>query len=228
MRKNVLKSLVFGSLSVAAGCHAPSSPPTTVKVVGGQETAAPSYFAALLRAEGNDPFCGGAFIAPHVVVTAAHCVAKSEPLHVGIALGRSGDASDPRRILSVKAVRKHPAYVGSRTEHDIALLFLDSREVLSRMDLIKPIAINRMDHIPESLPLPHLTIMGWGNASSFGTVRTDHVLQAEVPVVPLPTCRAASFRGAAELSDAVLCAGDLQQAASTPAKGTPAVRLWSF
>lgn len=211
MRQNILKSLVIGSLSFAAGCHGPSSPSTDVKVVGGQEAAAPSYFAALLRAEGNESFCGGAFIAPHVVLTAAHCVAKSEPLRIGIAPGRSGDASDPQRILSVKAERKHPAYISSRTEHDIALLFLDSREVLSRMNLIVPIALNRMEHLPESLPNPHLTIMGWGNASNFGTVRTDQMLQAAVPVVPLPTCRAASFRGAAELSDAVLCAGDLQQ-----------------
>lgn len=215
LRKSVLNTILFAAFIGINGCHNLAAPQSSPKVVGGTISIAPKYFASMeFKAMEGMPGCGGSFITPSVVITAAHCLdAIKDFPQKGISIIASASTleefGDPKRRFSVKGIKIHPNYDSKKLINDIGLIFLDARETLDHLDLIVPISINRDHNVPETLEHPNLEIMGWGNLTSLGAVKFDRFLNSKVPLLTLAECRKSSMFNASTLPDSALCAGDL-------------------
>jgi hypothetical protein len=89
-----------------------------IGLIGGEEEQGQAHVVALLASESVR--CTGTLIAPHVVATAAHCVAPP-PEHVGFGLDPIGSGWR----ASVASSRTHPQYDPTSLDRDLAVVFLE-------------------------------------------------------------------------------------------------------
>jgi secreted trypsin-like serine protease len=93
------------------------------RIVNGHQidiTQAP-WQVALLSPSGHQ-FCGGSFLSPTWVLTAAHCISSTSPSEYIVGYGKT-NKGDLEKV-SVKRVFKHPKYRDATKGYDIALLQL--------------------------------------------------------------------------------------------------------
>lgn len=115
-----MKFLILLFLTMACGTS--QQPRSTLKIVNGEATVAPEYFASLFYEQEDSSFCGGSFIATDKVLTAAHCVNN---LDRRIVVKHQMTSLDRQpKALEVVAVRPHPAYHAGNITSDIALVYL--------------------------------------------------------------------------------------------------------
>jgi hypothetical protein len=69
-----------------------------------------------------DVVCSGLLVAPRLVITAAHCVARARPGSLEVFHG--ADVTGPGSFVVVSDLRTHPSYDSATGELDVALLFL--------------------------------------------------------------------------------------------------------
>src|SRR6187399_2491350 len=112
---------VFPLFLCLSSCGIPSLSSTN-KVINGEKTKAPSYFATLHYKGDKTPYCAGTFIERDVVLTAAHCVSGlSQEIEVRHA---PSSLDHLPKSLEVEGVRVHPRYHKSLITFDIALIYL--------------------------------------------------------------------------------------------------------
>jgi V8-like Glu-specific endopeptidase len=95
--------------------------------------------------------CGGALVGPKHVVTAGHCVARSQhnPTSIRVTLGdyilHSDIESLPHEVFTVAEVRLHPnfRFTPQADRFDVAVLILD--RTAHYQDNIKPICLPQKD-----------------------------------------------------------------------------------
>ena len=182
------------SFSFLSSCGSPFSSET--EIISGKITKEAGFMAGLVsEVDAESTFCGGTFIGPKLVMTAAHCVD-------GEAIWVKPGIAKPALLPSIKveAVVVHPGY-GTEEEADFALLFLEDYDE----DKIKvsPIGINRLGDFPSEKE--RLTVYGRGNTTSFGWLGSALVREVDVSYLDQKTCQDAY--GEASISDAMLCAG---------------------
>src|SRR5262249_26072987 len=133
--------LIGVTLAVLLGSACSGSPSgesdvgeTRAPIIGGQASPAAHDFAVLI-AEDGELTCTGALLAPNLVVTARHCIAKTSD--AGGPCGSFGALDDPGRItvsVGIDADPDAPAARGMKSfveadadfcEHDIGLVLLD-------------------------------------------------------------------------------------------------------
>ena len=134
-------------------------------IIGGSKAPAGrySYFASLravFNGETGSHFCGGAVIAPRVILTAAHCAGGSYAEQVRAVVGRSNfdNINDGEEIDVIQEII-HPKLSrvdGKASNYDFALLILD-RAV--NTDKIKILQLNSKPNIPVGTPI---TVIGHG------------------------------------------------------------------
>ena len=153
---------------------------TSLRIIGGSNAPSNrySYFVSL-RAVFNGAtgghFCGGAVIAPKVILTAAHCTGGKYAKQVRAVVGRSNfdNINDGEEIDVIQEI-VHPEFgrvEGKAPNYDFALLILD-RAV--NTDKIKMLQLNSKTDIPVGTPL---TVIGHGYTKE-GTYSVSDKLKA--------------------------------------------------
>lgn len=193
------------ALSLAlAGQTAASAAPLqgpSPSVVGGT-TAAQGEFPWMTRLSMG---CGGAVVAPRVVLTAAHCIRRSTGPYTGYtATINRADLNDTSVGQSIRStyIYKAPQYASTGT-YDWALV-----------ELASPASVTPLEFAAQgdtSLNSGTFTIVGWG-ATSEGGPQSTTLRKASVPFVSDAVC-GQSYSGLAPATE--LCAGYTQGGVDT-------------
>ncbi|XP_053691976.1 trypsin 3A1-like [Sabethes cyaneus] len=174
-----------------------------LRVVGGNYSKIGTYpWMAALFHRGTF-LCGGSLINDRYILTAAHCVTRTDPKDFKVFLRRPSIAnSNPemleRRITTIKLNR----YQGLRNNNDVALLRLQE-PVSFGLDLM-PICLPSGS---ETYQGKEATVIGWGTTAN-GTL-SDMLQELTVPILSNLECkRSGYFRF--QITTRMLCAGFLE------------------
>ena len=179
--------LMPAMLGVASPGNALAAPVRPDIVNGYPPSDASTGFLAHIRAYvGPDQFysCGGSFVSPTQVVTAAHCVHDEDSRRLGrIKVGVPSGTAVPTMFVNVARVEAHEDFSMRREDHDIALLTL--------ADAIPGVAVATVPSVAgwRSVASPGSAVIsaGWGSTESGGD-GVDDFLLADLEIVPDDVC----------------------------------------
>lgn len=143
------------------------------RIVGGTEISPSShpYLVALYRLyrSGYTRFiCGGSLIASNLILTAAHCVDKSQDILAKLGIYNINSDSDEQNenMESIRVIRiiLHPNYNSINLLYDYAVLELEWSATKTTNHYTTPIAIAKEAIIVNS----ELHVLGWGTTSFEG------------------------------------------------------------
>ena len=197
----LVNPMVLGMFALsAAGCGVMPPSSSDVKIISGRLADKHAFMAGLVFGDDNETGCGGAFVAPRLVVTAAHCtVFPKKQMRVRPGVDNLNPQHAP--LIPVEAIIVHPDYDATTMQNDIALLVLGP--LPEGTPEITPIALNRDD----AFPVDVVTVIGRGNTSSYGFLFDDIARQVDVRVIPQADCAAAY--DSTMIGEGQICAGDL-------------------
>jgi len=155
--------------------------------------------------EGDYPYfvemggCGGALVAPDVVLFAAHCQNwKGKQLSIGAYKTKSIESGAQDRFCQEWIA--HPNYDAVTTNNDFALCKLDKPVTIDESKV--RLEINDNDSVPNTGD--DLVVMGLGALAQGGS-SPEYVHEVIVPTISNNKCK--QYNGYSEVSDAMLCAG---------------------
>jgi secreted trypsin-like serine protease len=196
MVRNVVSVLVVGAVAIVlAVSQLPAGAGRPVREVVGGDEAPQGRFPWMVRLSMG---CGGALVAPRVVLTAGHCVSGSGP-DSGIEVTAGVvDLKSPAaiRLRSVGVIRA-AGFRGETRGDDWAVIQLDRKLDLPTVDLGHGGAGDRGT----------FTIMGWGQTSENSLRQQRRLRYAAVSTVADGTCAAAYRQAGVDLvADESICA----------------------
>lgn len=170
------------------------------RIIDGFETKETRYPYAVSLSYFGEHFCGGALIAPDVVITAGHCNGAGLPIadsSYSVVVGRhdispfssnNNNNDSAGEVLSVMKEIQHPEYNPDTVDNDFNLIIL-SEAVSTQTTYLR---VNSDNTIPYSgAPL---TVVGWGdtNADVDITTTSNVLLGAVVYTVSNEVCEQSS------------------------------------
>ena len=194
-----LSFLVFVCKSHADEIIAPASASASAstRIIGGFETADTRYTYAVSLSYFGEHFCGGALIAPDVVISAGHCNSGGLPIEnasIEVVVGRhdislsSSGTENAGEILSVAKEIRHPNYDPETVDNDFNLIFLNGKASSETVYL----RLNGDNSVPYSGEA--LTVVGWGdtNADPDITTTSNVLMETTVFAMTNEVCQQAS------------------------------------
>ncbi|GAC1333137.1 MAG: trypsin-like serine protease [Beijerinckiaceae bacterium] len=159
-----LAALVCALVLVAAGDAA--------AIVGDSFDGAPwrrHVVMVLSRSGTRAGFCSGVVLAPTIILTAAHCVARAADARIYV----RGDSGEPR-FLTLARIAKHPGFRANapRTrERSIDLALLETAESLPSQFAAPPLAGAANFEVGSKLRVAGFGVTREGEATSSGVLR---------------------------------------------------------
>ncbi|XP_027437289.2 transmembrane protease serine 5 isoform X12 [Zalophus californianus] len=191
---------------VSLRCSECGAGPLASRIVGGQAVAPGRWPWQASVALGSRHTCGGSVLAPHWVVTAAHCVhsfrlsrLSSWRVHVGLV---RHSAVRPHQGAVVERIIPHPLYITQNHDYDIALLRL--RTPLNFSDSVGAVCLPA-----EKQDFPRGSrcwVSGWGHTDPSHTHNSDTLQDTVVPLLSTQLCNSSCMYSGA-LTPRMLCAG---------------------
>ncbi|XP_032495726.1 transmembrane protease serine 5 [Phocoena sinus] len=197
---------------VSLRCSECGTRPLASQIVGGQAVAPGRWPWQASVALGARHTCGGSVLAPHWVVTAAHCVhsfrlsrRSSWRVHAGLV---SHSTVRPHQGAVVERIIAHPLYSAQSHDYDMALLQL--RTPLHFSDTVGAVCLPAEEQdFPRG---SQCWVSGWGHTDPSHTHRSDTLRDTVVPLLSTQLCNSSCVYSGA-LTPRMLCAGYLDQRA---------------
>ena len=172
----------------------------STRIIGGGDAIAKDLPSMVSLKYKGQFFCGGSLIDERWVVTAAHCLSRSDdtPLNTDnlILTVSDYDLKDSTDYSHVSEVIIHPDYHESSLNNDIALL------KLSLPSIVPPIT---MQSVSNDDTTKNASIWGWGSTTSTGDHYPNILQKATVSVFPIHQCF--TLIGSPYIERTMLCAG---------------------
>ncbi|KAF4987347.1 hypothetical protein FDECE_15468 [Fusarium decemcellulare] len=170
-------------------------------IVGGQE-AKLGEFPFIVSLESNGmASCGGSLLDATTVMTAAHCVYRTQPSDFRVRAG-SLHWNSGGKVVNVSAITQHPSYKPLTTDNDIAILRLSSPIYKTSAISYATLPKQGSDPTPKTIT----TVAGWGYIDVDGD-RPKQLMKVSVPVVARQTCQKLYSKAQMTVTNNMWCAG---------------------
>ncbi|XP_076969008.1 transmembrane protease serine 5 [Tamandua tetradactyla] len=193
---------------VSLKCSECGARPLASRIVGGQSVAPGRWPWQASVALGLRHTCGGSVLAPHWVVTAAHCMhsfrlsrLSSWRVYTGLV---SHSAIRPHQGAVVERIIPHPLYSAQNHDYDIALLRLQMP--LNFSDTVGAVCLpTKEQDFPGG---SRCWVSGWGHTDPSHTHSSATLQDTVVPLLSTQLCNSSCVYSGA-LTPRMLCAGYL-------------------